>query len=616
MKPIQKLSLYVCLSLFSCFAIAATYMNAPEIKEWVVSVWPKPVSSVPVAGGADPFRKEELLPPIVRDLQVHYKINADLDTSQSRIKGNVEMSFDNPNTKKIHLYYYGYKWNEDKLSMITYKGKSIPFVRRDHIILMDNPAPTEKRVTINVGFETQIPRGPTRFGTHENIWTLTHWYPMLGALDQQNKWYEPPQVIGYGDPYIYHYADYEVQLVAPADFKWVTSAGKGEQKKQEQNKKRTTWQFASTNLLNFTLVGSPDFLVESVKITPDLTVDIASKDKNHLNKLKEITKDALPIFSKQMGPLAQKRISVAETGNKTVYAMEYANMAIVASHLYDQNQLEHWLPHELAHLWWYNSVGTVEPLYGWIDEGLVEASVAFYHRQKYGQEAGNKIFAQYEQEEQNIKERYPYGKLSKQLTQFADYYEFDGTWYSTGAQLYEELRKQIGDELFFSFLQRLHQDYRFKVIGPAQMDQALGSALNAEAQYFVPNTQKLNKDKFLPLAADYYVKIVLGSRHFYPETPGRLRSDVVYLPLREMLEQLGFEVSANDQTGEIIAKTRRDTFSFKEDSHVYKRNGEEVAMSAPLIEWRDRSLLPLSFFKEGLGLSIQYDTRSRTVTIQ
>ncbi|MCG7317018.1 stalk domain-containing protein [Brevibacillus laterosporus] len=613
MKVIHKKSLAVCVGLLICFGVIGAYMKSPEIKDFLSSLQS---DSLFYSGGTsvDPFRKEELLPPVVKELNPSYMIKATLSPDQAIIAGTVTMTFDNPQTDKLYLYYYGYKWNNNKVSAIRWKGKNIPFSRRDPVIVLDNPAKKETRTQLEVIFETKVPREPTRFGVHEGIWTLTHWYPMLGAMDQQKRWYEPPQVIGYGDPYIYHYADYEVTMVAPSSFEWVTSWGRG--MKSSNGDGRSTYHFTGRKLLNFTMVGSPLYKVETVKISPKLTVDIGSTDAAHLARLKDIARQVLPIYTKLMGELPYPRIGIAETGNKTVYAMEYANMAIIAKHMFNANQVEHWLPHELAHLWWYNSVENIEPYTGWMDEGLVEASVTFYYRERFGEKAAAKILAEYQADVNKLAKAYPYGKLSNHLTQFKDYYEFDWTWYSNAALLYDNLRKQLGDELFFDFLKRVQSNYQHKVIGPEHLDQALGQILGAEAQYFVPNVHKQNQESFIPIAAEYYVNIIIGQNHFYPATRARIRNQVVYLPLRETLEQLGFKVTSDQANRIIRAESKRNVIVFHEKSDRYVLNGIEQKMPVPLLEWHARSLFPLALLEEGLGYRVTYQKEKRTVTIQ
>src|SRR5690606_2138913 len=121
------------------------------------------------------------------------------------------------------------------------------------------------------------------------------------------------------------------------------------------------------------------------------------------------------------------------------------------------------------------------------------------------------------------KQRYPNGSLSKQLTQFAHYREFDYTWYSRSALLFDSLREQIGEEQYKAFLRRVHHDYHGYMIGPEHLDQALSRTLRADAAYFVPSLNLPNREPFLAVAADYYINLIVNNMAFSPTEPARQR---------------------------------------------------------------------------------------------
>ncbi|MCG6197853.1 aminopeptidase, partial [Anoxybacillus sp. LAT_38] len=78
----------------------------------------------------------------------------------------------------------------------------------------------------------------------------------------------------------------------------------------------------------------------------------------------------------------------------------------------------------------------------------------------------------YSRDADKLKQRYPSGRLGKRLNQFAGEEEFHWTWYSKGALLYDHLRRQIGDDAYKRFLQRVQRTYHGSVIGPEHLDQA------------------------------------------------------------------------------------------------------------------------------------------------
>src|SRR5699024_10817312 len=89
--------------------------------------------------------------------------------------------------------------------------------------------------------------------------------------------------------------------------------------------------------------------------------------------------------------LPYSNVSIIETGHDTNFALEYPNLAAFSKDMYDNNEIEHWLPHEIGHMWWYNAVGVNEVKDGWIDEGLAELGVVLYLENRYSKSDGNRL---------------------------------------------------------------------------------------------------------------------------------------------------------------------------------------------------------------------------------
>ncbi|WP_255298367.1 stalk domain-containing protein [Brevibacillus dissolubilis] len=614
MTNIQRTSLLMCIAILLLFAAGGILFQWPKI-EPKLNEWLKVSEEAgkPVAlGGADPFQKDQLLPSLVTDLHPAYTINAELDPGQAVIKGTVNVEFDNPKTKDLYVYVYGYTWKPIQIKGIWHGKQALTYQRRDPVIVLNNPDSKSKRLTLAIQFETPVPRSPTRFGVADDIWTLTTWYPMLGGLSPQKKWYDPPKPIGYGDPFVFHYGDYDVMFTSPGNYQWVTSSGPGEQTKLADGRKQM--HIRGKKLLNFALLGSPSYKVETIKVN-GLTVDIASTQAANINRIKTIVQEVLPVYTKWYGELPYPRVGIAETGRHAVYAMEYPNLAIFSRDMYDGNRVDHWLPHEIAHLWWYNSIATLESTHGWLDEGLVELSVYHYKKQRYGEQVAQQELNEYKEDYQFLQNKYPYGKLAKQLTQLNSD-EFNWTWYSTGALLYNNLREQLGDESYRAFLQNVQRNYHGMVIGPKHLDQALGHVLRAKVSYFVPNVQKLNQEPFVPMRVEYYqVNIEINGMSYYPIVPARKIGNTVYLPLREVMERLGYRVAYTREKGGINLKAGGNDVLLYAKTNKGKLNDKPFTLKQPLIEVQERAMVPLAFFSDVMKYQVRYDDEQRIAKI-
>lgn len=609
MRKLQKTSLLVCLTILVLFGSAGIIAYWPAISQWLAVNQ----ASVSEQTGADPFSYDPPIASYVKDLHPHYTIQAELHTSEAKISGRMTLEFDNPKTKDLRLYVYDYLWNKMSVKSIRYQDKSLAFAREISVIKLDNPFGNELRGALTVEFENPVPRRGTRFGVKDDIWTLTTWYPMLAAQNQQGKWYDPPQRIDFGDPFIYHYADYDVSFTSPRGYQWVSSWGRGSTKEVDGSRQEVYYQ--GKKLLNFALVGSPLYHIETITFPPNLTVDIASVDKGNIERIKVIAQSVFPTYTDWYGPLPYPHVSIAETSTGTTYAMEYANLAIFKRDMYQRNLIDHWLPHEVAHLWWYNSVATLESSHGWLDEGLVESSVYHYLHNRYGEQPAASLLNEYTRDSQRLGERYPAGKLDKPLQKFATEEEFHWTWYSRGALLFDNLRQQIGDDNYKRFLKRVQQNYHGSVIGAEHLDQALGQTLQGEARYFVPYTKSLNTQSFGPVQLEPYVTTIINGMSYYPSIPARVTKNTVYIPLREVGERMGIAISWDKEKQMIRIKGNGREVYIKEREKFAVVGEKRLDLGQPLLEIKERTMVPLSFFKEALGFETNYDPDEKTVKI-
>ncbi|MGD8191605.1 stalk domain-containing protein [Brevibacillus ginsengisoli] len=610
MNSVKKTSLLICVAILVVFSAVGVVIKWPQLSEWFHT---QQASVVESSVGADPFLYDPLVPSLIKNLHVSYKIAAELHTNEASITGKETILFDNPKAKELYLYVYDYTWSPMRIKAIRYKNKGIPFRREGTVIRFDNVLGSQSRGAIEVEFESMVPRSGTRYGVKDDIWTLTNWYPMLGSVDQKNQWYVPPEPNSFGDPFVYHYADYDLTFTSPEAYQWVTSWGLG--KAQPSQDGRKSVEYHAKKVLNFALVGSPMYHIETVDINPGHQVHIATTNESNLSLMKSIAQSAFEAYISEYGALPYPEVAIAETGANTTFAMEYANMAIFSKDMYANNLIDHWLPHEIAHMYWYNSISTIEPIYGWLDEGMAEASLYFYDLKRHGKSQADSFIQEYTATTNQLSARYPFGKLGKNLNQFETRDEFSWTWYSKGAMLYHRLRDQIGDAKFKEFLQRVQRSYHGFTVGPEHLDQALGQTLRGEAHYFVPNVERINQAGFAPIEMVPYVDTVINDMAFYPNMAARIQDNTVYLPVAEIMQKLGYHVVWNEEKRTIHMKAGNKEVIVHDFSNKIQVNGHPVTTKKPTIEVKSHVMVPLEFFSQVMGYQVHYDKDTRVVQI-
>lgn len=499
-KTLHRTSLLLCLFVFVSFFVVVVLLNEKmHWVEWRESIQPAQTDEESVPNSAHSGGKDTtLLPPVHRDLQPAYEIDAVLDADQQTIQGTLGVTFDNPKTQRIRFYLYDYQGYELNIEEIRFPHEATDFVRKPEMVSFKNTFRARGRISVEIDFTVPVPQQGTRFGVKNNVWLFTNWYPMLGMLNREGDWFQPVTPVGYGDPFLYTYGDYIVHLTAPASFEWVSSGRFANEREQDYGRVKKTWE--ADDVLTFSLVGSPDYHVRETVIG-DLNVSIALPNASRFAQVERIVAESVRTFQETYGPLPYSHVSVAQTPRGTNYALEYPNLAIFSKDMYDANQVEHWLPHEIGHLWWYNAVHPNEPYHGWIDEGLAEWSVYLYEKQRYGVETAERSLDRYKRLRRNAARRYPQGSLGRPLVEFRSQDEFSQTWYGTSVVVFQQLQNQIGKEAFRTFLQKLLADYGLHVIDAKHLDDVLSRVMGEPTRYFTLNEQRLNDEALLSYKA-------------------------------------------------------------------------------------------------------------------
>lgn len=409
-----------------------------------------------------------------------YHIQATLNPQKYVIRGNLELTAKNPGTDELLFYAYPYTWLPMKIIDVKLNDKEVDFAFDGKNLTFPNQKEL-KEMNVWIDFETAVPQKPTRFGVKDNVWLLTTWYPMLGVLDDKNQWIPRPDPIGMGDPFFFRYADYTVEWTSPASFKWLSS-GHLEASTVSGKQAKTVWKV--NQVRNFAFVGSPNYIVKKIKLNDQTTVSIALTDEKNFKEVEDIAKNTYPLFTKLYGTLPYSDVGIAETSYQTNYALEYPNLSVFSKDMYAQDQIQHWIPHEVGHTWWYNTVGVDETVNGWFDEGMVEHGVVWYLESRFSKEAGQKLWDEYRAEHEKLVITSPNLKMDVGLYGFKDFTEFDYSWYSRAADMFLTFRQALGDDRYIQFLHTLYTDSTGEIANEQSLDAALAKSLNLKTDFF------------------------------------------------------------------------------------------------------------------------------------
>ncbi len=409
-----------------------------------------------------------------------YYIKATLDEKNYQINGQVNITIDNPGTNSILFYTYSYSWAPMKIRKVLLNDQEVPFSYDKKQLSIKNPK-EEKKLAFSIEFETPVPRKGTRFGYKDDIWLITTWYPMLGVLDKNQNWINRPNPIGMGDPFVFNFANYIVEWTSSPSINWLSS-GVSLSESVVNNKRKSIWKVE--NVRNFALAGSKNYKIKRLQLNKKTTVSIALIDDKNFDQIIKITKASFALFDAIYGQLPYSNLSVIETGNNTNFALEYPNFAVFSKDLFSDNQIEHWLPHEIGHMWWYNAVGVNEVQNGWIDEGLAELGVVLYLENQYSKSKGGELRNTYRKRNQLLINTTPKQTMNTGLYGFKSRTEFYDSWYARSADMFLTLREKIGKDKFNYFLKTLYQTNIGKTIDEESITRALDESLAVETNLF------------------------------------------------------------------------------------------------------------------------------------
>lgn len=192
----------------------------------------------------------------------------------------------------------------------------------------------------------------------------------------------------------------------------------------------------------------------------------ASHDDRQLRRVAEMLPAMTTFFERHAGtPLPGRRFELVIVAGRA--AQELAGMAFVSERYIDavlRDPREDWLlAHELAHQWWGNRVTNQSWSHLWLHEGLVTFMVAAFKEQRWGRAA-------YEREIGLFRKRY-----RRLRTAGRDRPLVHDNWtrsdqmggplpYCKGALVFVDLRRLLGDPLFWRGIRRFTRRFFDKLV--------------------------------------------------------------------------------------------------------------------------------------------------------
>jgi aminopeptidase N len=351
-------------------------------------------------------------------------------------------------------------------------------------IALPQPLEPSRTLVLNISYGLILPEAqaysnpnevrPQIYGFTQKQVNFVDWYPFIVPYQSgegwvlHNPWF-------YGEHLVYDPADFVVNVMfIDGATPQIASSGQ-EIEAETEGSRRFTMEAART----FALSMSNDFKVAQQTVG-DVTVysyyfgfyDAPGE------AMLQTTVDALQTYSEKFGPYRHKTLTAVQGDFND--GMEYSGLYFISRdyfNLYKPDDPVNYLvaiaAHETAHQWWFDGVADDQAIEPWLDEALSTYSERIYYET---------IYPNY------VDAWWSYRYFEFQQAGYVDTPIYDGGgqrpyWdkvYLTGARFLEDLRKQLGDEIFFAFLKNYYTQYAGKHATGADFFRVLHETTSAD----------------------------------------------------------------------------------------------------------------------------------------
>ena len=362
-------------------------------------------------------------------------------------------------------YPNGFNEGYIDLKNILNNGKKLNYKvsgEKNDILEVDlkNPIKPGNKVSIDMKYNVKIPNSQGRFGYGENTVNVANWFPIASVNDDKGWNLNSYETVG--DPFYSDTSDFYVKILLPKKYKMGCT---GKVVKETSDSDKTLYEVEARQVRDFAFILSDKFHVDSDKYN-EVNINTYNLNEELSKDATYIAKSSMEIFSELFGKYPYDTYSVIAS-DFFIGGMEYPTLIMIDQSLYnnrDKFLLEYVIAHETAHQWWYSVVGNNEISEPWIDEALTEYSTILYFEKKYGNEVAKKLIDNMELQARSYRSE----DIFKPVTEYSNSIEYSLNVYTKGALAFHEVRKEVGDKVFFDTLKEYYSTYMHKNVSSTE----------------------------------------------------------------------------------------------------------------------------------------------------
>lgn len=290
-----------------------------------------------------------------------------------------------------------------------------------------------------------------RFGITEGVLFAPTFYPLVPRL-LDGEWDARTAPFG-GDTTVSDVAFYEVRISAPSD---QTLVATGAEVDRESFNERVT--YVSGPARDFAFALGP-FISETEQVNGVAVNGWALPEhEDDLRVMVGAAATQLEILTDLIGPYPYTELDLVDVPG-AFGGIEYPGLVTIGT-LGGSNVIDPTV-HEVGHQWFYGLIGGDQLEEPWLDEGAATYTQVLYHEQASRRGFATGMLTFFRDQIRDLpNSELPIGLAVDDYSGQRDYAIFV---YRKGALFFDALRGELGDDVFFEFLQTYLDRYRYQI---------------------------------------------------------------------------------------------------------------------------------------------------------
>ncbi len=314
-----------------------------------------------------------------------------------------------------------------------------------------NPLTMDSSVAFTLSYTLNLPSQNAAFGYTPRQTNLGDWYPFIPPYSSAKGWLvHDPAVVG--EHLVYAVADYQVDICLVDTETALTIAAAGDLISRENN----VYRYRLEEARSYAWSVSPEYRVIETRSDGVLyTIHVFPEDFIAGQAALAAASQAVPLYSELFGAYPHNSLNLVEADFQD--GMEYDGLFFLDEELFNyysgqpRGYLTAIAVHETAHQWWYGLVGNDQAAEPWLDEALATYSELLFYEAEYPE-----LVDWWWQTRIN---RFDIsGPVNGAIYDYEDFRSYVNPVYLGGARFIHDIHAAMGDEAFFTFLQKYVAD--------------------------------------------------------------------------------------------------------------------------------------------------------------